>query len=325
MRLSQVQKIKEITDGIEQGITDLFQSDTYKDYLKTMSRFTSYSLNNTLLIAMQKPDATAVAGFCTWQKMDRHIIKGEKAIKIIAPCLYNKKSGADFTGNEGKPVMGKDGGPDDEQTEKVLMGFKIANVFDVSQTEGKPLPEIAHKLDGSVEGYADFMEAMKQFSPVPVKLETVEGSANGYYHLADKNIVIDNNMSQIMHCKTGIHEIAHAMLHDRSTGTGNMDIPDRETREIEAESVAYTVCQYFGLDTSDYSFGYIAGWSSGRELKELKSSLETIRQTAGRIIAGMENRLDEIKNLRQISHSSLQKGVDALEKRGPVHHRGHRH
>lgn len=323
--MSHTQQIKEITDRLEQGITGLFASDAYKDYLKTMSRFTSYSLNNTLLIAKQKPDATTVAGYSTWKKMDRHIIKGSKAIKVIAPCLYKKKAGADMTGDEGKSAMGKDGGPAGEQTEKVLMGFKIANVFDISQTEGKPLPEIAHTLDGSVDGYADFMEAIKQFSPVPVKLEPVEGPANGYYHPANKQIVIDESLSQIMHCKTGIHELAHALLHNCSTGAGNAGIPDRETREVEAESIAYTVCQYFGLDSSDYSFGYIAGWSSGKDLKELKSSLDTIRQTAGRIIAGIERELDGIQQSRRISYENIQKGGDVREKSGPVHNRALRH
>ncbi len=321
--MSQSQQIKEITDKLEKEIENLFQSDKYKDYLKTMSKFTSYSVNNTFLIAMQKPDATMVAGYATWQKLNRQVVKGSKAIKIIAPCPYRRKTETNAADADGQPVADNEGSHPEEPEEKVLMGFKVVNVFDVSQTEGEPLPELAHKLDSTVAGYADFIDALKQFSPVPIEFKRIEGSANGYYHLADKNIIIDDNMSQIMNCKTGIHEIAHAMLHDRDTG--NTDIPDRETREVEAESVAYTVCQYFGLDTSDYSFGYIAGWSSGRELKELKSSIDTIRQTAGRIIAGMENRLDEIKKLKQISHSSIQKGVDALEKSGPVHHRAHRH
>lgn len=184
--LSQSQQIKEITEKLEQGISNLFNSETYKKYLQTMSKFTSYSLNNTLLIAMQKPDATTVAGFSTWQKMNRHIVKGSKAIKIIAPCPYKRKIETDITDADGQSIIGKDGKPVKEQIEKVLMGFKTVNVFDISQTEGEPLPEIVHKLDGTVSGYKDFLDALKQFSPVPIDFKSIEGTANGYYHLTVK-------------------------------------------------------------------------------------------------------------------------------------------
>ena len=324
--MSQLQKIKEITDKLEQGIVDLFQSDNYKAYLKTMSKFTSYSSNNTLLIAMQKPDATTVAGFSTWQKMDRHIIKGSKAIKILAPCPYRKKVETVVTDADGQTVTGRDGKPIKEQTEKVLMGFKIVNVFDYSQTEGEPLPEITHKLDGTAEGYKDFMDALQKASPVPIKFEHIQGPANGYYHLIDKNIVIDSDMSEIMHCKTGIHELAHVLLHDRDNGLQKDAMPDRETKEIQAESVAYTVCQYYGIDTSGYSFGYVAGWSSGRNLKELKSSLDVIRQTAGTIITGIDCKLDDIKQSRQMDiYTDVQKDMDVLAHNKPLHCRSYKH
>lgn len=228
--MSQSQRIKEITDKLQQGIENLFTSDAYKNYLKTMSRFTSYSVNNTLLIAMQKPDATAVAGFSTWQKMNRHIIKGSKAIKIIAPCPYKRKVDTAAMATGHKHSTGEDNSPAGLPEEKVLMGFKIVNVFDISQTEGEPLPEIAHKLDSTVDGYTDFMDALQKVSPVPVKFEHIEGSANGYYHLIDKNIVIDSGMPEIMHCKTGIHELAHALLHDRDNGLQKDNLPDKETK-----------------------------------------------------------------------------------------------
>lgn len=291
-----------------------------------MSKFTSYSLNNTLLIAMQMPDATTVAGFTTWQKLNRHIIKGSKAIKIIAPCPYKRKIETDITDTDGQSIIGKDGKPIKEQTEKVLMGFKTVNVFDISQTEGEPLPEIVHKLDGTVSGYTDFLDALKQFSPVPIDFKSIEGSANGYYHLTDKNIVIDNGMSQTMNCKTAIHEITHALLHDRDNGLEKNNIPDRETKEVQAESVAFTVCQYYGIDSSEYSFGYIAGWSSGRDLKELKFSMETIRQTAQTIIAGVDCKLDEIRKSRRMDMDvATQKHMDVPEKDKPVHSRSMKH
>jgi len=317
--MSQSQQIKEITEKLQQGIESLFQSEKYKDYLKTMSKFTSYSLNNTLLISMQKPDATTVAGYTTWKKLNRQVTKGSKAIKIIAPCPYKKKIDADVTDADGKPITGRDGKPIKVQTEKVLMGFKIVNVFDISQTEGESLPEIAHKLDGTVDGYADFLDALKQFSPVPIDFRKIEGSANGYYHLADKNIVIDDGMSQMMNCKTAIHEITHALLHDRDNGSEKEHLPDKETKEIQAESVAYTVCQYYGIDTSGYSFGYIAGWGSGRDLKELRASLDTIRQTAQTIIAGVDQKLDGIRKTKQMDLDAItQKHMDAPKKDKPI-------
>lgn len=323
--MSQSQQIKDITDKLEKGIEDLFQSDNYKNYLRTMSKFTSYSLNNTLLIAMQKPDATTVAGYSTWTKLNRHVVKGSKAIKIIAPCPYKKKLETEVT-DDGKIILNKDGKPIKDQTEKVLMGFKIVNVFDYSQTDGKPLPEIAHKLDGTVDGYADFLNALKQFSPVPIKFEEIEGPANGYYHLADKNIVIDEGMSQAMNCKTGIHELAHAILHDIDSGLQKDAMPDRETKEVQAESVAYTVCQYYGIDSSDYSFGYIAGWSSGKNLKELKESIDTIRKTANEIITGIDCKLDGIRQARQMDMDAVtQKHMNSAIKDRPVRSRSIKH
>lgn len=312
--MSQSEQIKEITEKLQHGIEDLFESEKYKNYLKTMSKFHSYSLNNTLLIAMQKPDATTVAGYGTWKQMNRQVVKGSKAIKILAPCIYKKKDIADIADTPDKSIADKDN-KDIPEANKVLVGFKIANVFDISQTEGEPLPELAHKLDGTVDNYIDFMNALKQYSPVSIEFKEIEGSANGYYHLVDKNIVVDAGMSQMMNVKTSIHEISHALLHDQDTGLEKDNFPNRETKEVQAESVAFTVCNYYGIDTSDYSFGYIGGWSSGKDLKELKASLETIRQTAQKIINGIDNNLDAIRLSRQMDLSiSAQKDNISISK-----------
>ncbi len=305
--MSQSQQIKEITERLQKGIEDLFDSENYKNYLKTMSRFTSYSLNNTLLIAMQKPDATAVAGYTTWKQLHRQVKKGEKAIKIIAPCPYRKKVKAEVTDEQGKSILGTDGKPLMESEEKVVMGFKVVNVFDINSTEGEPLPEIVHQLDGTIEGYSDFMKALEKFSPVSIEFKKVKGSALGYYQMTDKNIVIEKDLSEVMKCKTGIHELTHALLHDRDNGLEKASLPMRDVKEIEAESVAYVVCQYYGINSSEYSFGYIAGWASDKNLEELKASMETIRQASQIIIAGIDRELDSIKQEKHIQMSNADK------------------
>lgn len=292
-------KVKEITDQLEEGIKALFDSDKYKEYLQTLSRFTSYSFNNTVLIAAQTGgQASLVAGYSRWKELNRQVKKGEKAIKIIAPTPYKKKVQTDIVDVDGNKVLGSDGKPLTETTEKIQMSFRVANVFDISQTEGEPLPEIAHKLDGSVEGFQDFMESLKRFSPVPIEFGDT-GAANGYYDLVNKKIVINPDLSEMMKCKTGIHEIAHALLHDRDTGIEKDALPDSRTKEVQAESIAYTVTNYWGLDSSEYSFGYIAGWSSGKELSELKESMETIRNTSNLMITGIQERLDGIQMSRE--------------------------
>ena len=294
------EKLKEITDRLEQGITELFDSERYKEYLRVMSKFHNYSFNNTLLIAMQKPDASHIVGFSAWKNtFKRNVMKGQKGIKILAPSPYTvKKEIEKIDPLTQKPVIGKDGKPVTEEKEITIPAFKVVSVFDVSQTEGKELPNIAvDTLTGNVELYEDFFKALKETSPVPIAFEKIEGGAHGYYHLEDKRIAIDEGMSELQTIKTAIHEIAHAKLHDIDL-TSPMDGQnrvDRRTREVEAESVAYTVCQHYGLDTSDYSFGYVAGWSSGRELAELKSSLETIRSAAAEIINSIDGKLAEIQ------------------------------
>ena len=299
------EKLKEITDRLEQGITELFDSERYKEYLRVMSKFHNYSFNNTLLIAMQKPDASLIAGFTAWKnQFQRNVKKGEKGIKIIAPSPFKIKQETEkIDPQTQKPVIGRDGKPVTEEKEITIPAYKVVSVFDVSQTEGKELPDIAvDALTGDVEQYSDFFAALEKTSPVPIGFEKIEGGAHGYYHLEDKRIALDEGMSELQTLKTAIHEIAHAKLHDIDLNAPKDEQQprvDRRTREVEAESVAYTVCQHYGLDTSDYSFGYVAGWSSGRELAELKSSLETIRSAAADIINSIDGHIAELQKQRE--------------------------
>ena len=312
-------KLKEITDRLEQGITELFESERYKEYLRVMSKFHNYSFNNTLLIAMQKPDASLVAGFSSWKNnFGRNVMKGEKGIKIIAPSPFTVKQEVEKTDPQtGKPVIGKDGKPVTEEKEIKVPAYKVVSVFDVSQTEGRELPDIAvDELTGDVDRFKDFFAALEQASPVPVGFEKIEGSAHGYYHLEEKRIAIDKGMSDLQTLKTAIHEIVHAKLHDIDLNAPKEEQKprvDRRTREVEAESVAYTVCQHYGLDTSDYSFGYVAGWSSGKELAELRGSLETIRNTAAEMINAIDGHFAELQKAQEKEKAQPQHEGNAPE------------
>lgn len=296
------ERMKEITDRLETGIQELFESERYKAYLTTMSKFHSYSFNNTLLIAMQ--GGQLVAGYNKWRDdFHRNVKKGEKAIKILAPAPFKAKKEVQKLDAQGRPVMGKDGKPVTEVQEIQVPAFKIVSVFDVSQTEGEPLPSIGvEELTGSVERYGEFFKALEQTSPVPIGFEDIPGGSHGYYHLTEKRIAIQEGMSELQTLKTAIHEIAHSKLHaidPEAPATEQADRPDSRTREVQAESVAYAVCQHYGLDTSDYSFGYVAGWSSGKDLKELKTSLETIRATAHELITTIDSHLAQLQKERQ--------------------------
>ena len=298
-------RLKEITDRLEQGIKELFESERYKEYLRVMSKFYNYSFNNTLLIAMQKPDASLVAGFTAWKNnFKRNVIKGEKGIRILAPAPFKvKREMEKLDPQTQQPIIGNDGKPVTEEQEVTIPAFKVVSVFDVSQTEGKELPNIGvDELTGDVEQYKDFFAALERTSPVPIGFEKIESGAHGDYHLEEKRIAIDEGMSELQTLKTAIHEVSHAKLHDIDLNAPKDEQqvrPDRRTREVEAESVAYTVCQHYGLDTSDYSFGYVAGWSSGKELTELKGSLETIRSAANEIINSIDEHLKEIQQERE--------------------------
>lgn len=302
--MSEKQKVKEITDKLEAGLKELFESEKYKSYLSTMSKFHNYSFNNTLLIAMQKPEATLVAGYQAWQKnFERHVNKGEKAIRILAPAPYKIKEERDkLDPVTGEMMFDENGVPQKEETEVTIPAFRAVSVFDVSQTDGKPIPELeVNELLSTVEGYEDFVQALMNISPVPIAFEDIPGDSKGYFSTAEKRIAVQENMSESQTLKTMVHEVAHSMLHDKEVNQ-SMDIPvkDRNTKEVEAESVAFTVCQHFGIDTSDYSFGYIAGWSSGRNMKELKSSLDTIRKTASELITGIEGAMQELQLNREM-------------------------
>ena len=303
------ERMKEITDRLETGIQELFESERYKAYLTTMSKFHSYSFNNTLLIAMQ--GGQLVAGYNKWRDdFHRNVKKGEKAIKILAPAPFKAKKEVQKLDAQGRPVMGKDGKPVTEVQEIQVPAFKIVSVSDVSQTEGEPLPSIGvEELTGSVERYGEFFKALEQTSPVPIGFEDIPGGSHGYYHLTEKRIAIQEGMSELQTLKTAIHEIAHSKLHaidPEAPAIEQADRPDSRTREVQAESVAYAVCQHYGLDTSDYSFGYVAGWSSGKDLKELKASLETIRATAHELITTIDGHLAQLQKERQTQQEQPQ-------------------
>ena len=300
------QKVQEITDKLEEGLKELFESEKYKTYLSTMSKFHNYSFNNTLLIAMQKPEATLVAGYKAWQKnFERHVNKGEKAIRILAPAPYKIKEERDkLDPVTGEMMFDENGMPQKEQVEVTIPAFRAVSVFDVSQTDGKPIPELeAQEFLSTVEGYEDFVQALMNVAPVPIGFEDIPGDSKGYFHTEEKRIAVQENMSESQTLKTMVHEVAHSMLHNKEINRDDLieePAKDRNTKEVEAESVAYTVCQHFGIDTSDYSFGYIAGWSSGKDMKELKSSLDTIRKTASELITGIEGALRELQLNREM-------------------------
>ena len=317
------QQVREITDKLEQGIKELFESEKFKEYLTTMSKFYNYSFNNTLLIAMQKPDATLIAGYTSWQRnFDRHVMKGEKGIKILAPAPYKAQEEREkIDPATQKPVLDADGKPVTETVEVLRPAFKVVCVFDVSQTDGKELPDIAvDELTGSVENYAAFFEALKQESPVPISFEGIPGGAKGYFSHVENRIAIQEGMSEIQTVKTAIHEIAHAKLHaiKPDEKVAPEERKDRHTKEVEAESVAYTVCQRYGIETSDYSFGYIAGWSSDKDTKELKGSLETIRSTAAEMIESIDAKLKVL--LAEKSQEQTQETPEPVKEEKTMYH-----
>lgn len=306
------QRVQELTDKLEQGLQDLFNSDSYRNYLSTMSKFHNYSFNNTLLIAMQKPDATLVAGYKAWQKnFERHVNKGEKAIRILAPAPYKIKEERDKIDPVTQELLlDKDGNPQKEEVEITIPAFRAVSVFDVAQTDGKPIPELAAKeLLSDVEGYQDMIRAVEAISPVPIELEEIAGDSKGYYDREAKRIAVQENMSEGQTLKTMIHEVAHSKLHSKEVEQDEQMKKDRNTKEVEAESIAYTVCQHFGVDTSDYSFGYIAGWSSGRDTKELRASMDTIRRTASELITGIEEQLQELQRNREVSQEQTKESI----------------
>ena len=300
------ERLKEITDSIETGIKELFESDKYKSYLQTMSRFHKYSLNNTMLISMQKPDATLVAGFNKWRDgFSRHVKKGEKGIKIIAPTPYKIKEEREKLDPQTKaPLLDVSGKVQTEEVEIQIPMFRVVSVFDVSQTEGEPLPTLASNLTGNVEQFEVFMEAVKRTAPVPIEIKPMSVDTDGYYHIEDKRIAIREGMSEVQTISAAIHEVAHSLLHNREMekelqaqqgeNKKPMKPKDRNTEEVEAESISFAVCSYYGIQTAENSLGYIATWSKGKELAELRASLETINKTSSELISGIDAHFAEI-------------------------------
>ena len=354
------ERLQEITAGIEQGIKELFESEKYMRYLSVMSRFHRYSVNNTMLIYMQKPDATLVAGYNKWKdQFERHVKKGEHGITIIAPTPYKKKIEEQKLDPDTKaPILDKDGKIVTEEKEIEIPMFRPVKVFDVSQTDGKPLPELAASLSGNVPNYEAFMEALRRSAPVPITFEAMAADTDGYFSAEHQKIAIRQGMSEVQTVSATVHEIAHSKLHDpkkhemlpswkvvlESEGgtkhdfkldfatereaeqfASDMDwryvdenqfewrlaveedptaekqaIKNRHTEEVEAESISYAVCKYFKIETGENSFGYIASWSQGKELKELRASLETINKTSGTLISDIERHYKEICKERGI-------------------------
>lgn len=321
-------RMREIVDSIENGIKELFESDKYRKYLATMSRFHRYSVNNTMLIYMQRPDATHVAGFNKWRdQFGRNVLKGEKGIRIIAPTPYKKKVEEIKTDPEtNAPVLDADGKAIIEEKEIRIPMFKVVSVFDVSQTAGKPLPQLAADLSGNVQQYEVFMEALRRASPVPIGIKPVAHDTDGFFSIKAQSITIRAGMSEVQTVCAAVHEIAHAKLHDYEHMTELADdgetilVPgekSRNTEEVEAESISYAVCQYYGIETGENSFGYIATWSKGKELKELRASLETINKTASELITDIDRHFAEICKERGIDREDLaaaeQPSVEAQE------------
>lgn len=308
-----------IMQSLESGVEELFTSNRYQEFLKTMAKFHNYSFNNTMLIAMQRPDATLVTSYKNWQSMGRQVMKGEKGITIIAPAPYKKMKEKEVLDENQRPIMGTDGKPKTEKVEVTVPHFKAVTVFDIAQTSGEPIQTLAPELlTAAVQDFDSFMQAIQKISPVPIRFDEIDGNANGYYHNADKEIVIKKGLSESQTLKTAIHETVHAKLHDKEIMESLGVEKDRLTKEVEAESVAYCVCSSFGLDTSDYSFPYIAGWSSSREIKEMKASMDVIRKTAGEMIDQLTEELEIILEEKQKTELHEKYGilVDALEAAG---------
>ncbi len=308
-----------ILKSLETGVENIFTGDKYAQYLQTMSKFHRYSFNNTLLIAMQRPDATLVTGYRNWQSMGRQVKKGEKGITILAPAPIKRKREQEILDQNRKPLLDADGKPRTEEVEVVIPRFKPTTVFDISQTDGEPIETLApEELTEAVADYDLFMEAITAVSPVPIRFDEIAGEAKGYYHSGDKEIVIQKGMSESQTIKTAIHETGHARLHDRDIMEKQGIEKDRLTKEVEAESVAYCVCSAFGVDTSEYSFPYIAGWSSNRDMKELKASMDIIRKTAGEMIDELSDNLQELlaEKKQLLESEQKQKLIPAMEAAG---------
>lgn len=293
-------KLKELLEQAEQGTKAVFESENYRNYLATMSKFHSYSFRNSLLILMQKPEATHVAGYAAWKKkFNRQVQRGESGIQIVGYSPRKVNVEQEKKDSSGNTIIGADGKPVMEKITRQVPSYVPVSVFDVSQTEGEPLPQLVNELNGSVEAYQDLMQAIRDVSPFPVSFEEIQGGAKGFCDPVTQRIVIQQGMSEAQSVKTAIHEVTHADLHAPEQNLILADRTDRRTREIEAESTAFVVCEHYGIDTSDYTFPYLASWSSSKELAELQSSLETIQKQAGDLIDKIDTRLTELQKDRE--------------------------
>lgn len=327
-RKDQNEKIKELTEKLQAGIQELHDSEKYRDYLRTMAKFHHYSFNNSLLIWAQRPDATAVAGYRAWQtKFGRTVNPGAKGIMIYAPSSYKRTLREVVTDADGNPVLDKDGNKVTREVERTFPNFKISYCFAYEDTSGKPLPSIVSILDKDVDNYDSVMDALRKTSPAPIRFDSVDGGANGYYDLVNREIVVKDTLPQAQKIKTAVHEVAHSILHDKIDGL-DQEANKREM-EVSAESVAFVVCSWLGLDTSEYSFGYVGGWSAGKELKELQQKMEKIRTTASMIISGIDGELrpqlvivpEEIEEEQEMLQSVT---VVAVQKEKPQRSVSHR-
>ena len=307
-------ELQQITDKLEKGVVEVFQSDRYKQFLDTMAKFPRYSVNNSLLIMMQKPDAQLCQSFTGWKQMGRYVKKGEKGISILAPAPYKIEREQTKLDEKGRPVFDADGEPVKEKVEVTIRAFKVVKTFDLSQTDGKELPTIGpSELVGNIEGYPKLLQALQEISPVPVSFELIDGDAKGFYHLEDKKIVVQDGMSEVQTIKTLLHEMAHEKLHDKDNVPEAKDI-SRNGKEVEAESVAYVVCQHYGINTSDYSFSYVAGWSEGKETPELKASLDKIRQTASEFIYQIDQKMEVLMADKEQGKETAEEKVSVKSK-----------
>ena len=285
-------EMEEITSKLEKGVKDIFSSDNYKEYLNFCAKLPRYSVNNQILIMLQKPDATMCQSFTGWKDMNRFVRKGEKGIRILAPAPYKMQKEQDKTDASGKAILDKDGEPVKETVEITVNAFKPVSTFDISQTEGEPVPTVGvSELTGSVEGYEALLAAIKEVVPVPISFEQIDSGAKGYFHLEENKIVVQEGMSEAQTVKTLLHEASHQALHSREAMEQSGEKKSKNQKECEAESVAYVVCQHYGIDTSDYSFAYVATWSADKEVPELKASLDTIRRTAADLIVKIDEKV----------------------------------
>ena len=294
-------EMEEITGKLEKGVKDIFKTENYKEYLNFCAKLPRYSVNNQILIMLQKPDATMCQSFTGWKEMNRFVRKGEKGIRILAPSPYKMQKEQDKTDASGKTVLDKDGEPVKETVEITVNAFKPVSTFDVSQTEGEPIPTIGvNELSGSVEGYETLLAAIKEVVPVPISFEQIDSGAKGYFHLEENRIVVQEGMSEAQTVKTLLHEASHQALHSREAMASSDEKKSKNQKECEAESVAYVVCQHYGIDTSDYSFAYVATWSADKEVPELKASLDTIRRAASELIVKIDEKVQALTAVQDV-------------------------